>query len=308
MSVSTIRDRVPDTASPGVRLDTYLAETLRLCSRSQLRRRLLKALVNGSEAKLSRRLRAGDQLEVQLAPPPALEVAPQPIPLDILFEDENLMVINKPQGLVVHPGCGNPSGTLVNALLHHCKTLKEKFPGQPIRPGIVHRLDKDTSGLIVVAKNPAAQEFLASQFRGRRVRKQYLAVVQGTPPQEKGRIETRICRDPGNRKRFTCSATRGRLAVTRYRLIRSLKGSSLLTLYPKTGRTHQLRVHMRRLGCPILGDPLYGRAAPHPLLLHAYRLWIILPGEEEPRVFRAPLPPLFREYLRALRSCPPGRD
>jgi 23S rRNA pseudouridine1911/1915/1917 synthase len=324
---------------PGdTRIDTYIADHLGLFSRSQAKRRVVAVRVNGRQAKLSRHLRAGDELEITYTDPPAPAARPEAIPLEVLYEDPNVIVVNKPSGMVVHPASGNWTGTLVNALLHHSSQLAASFGDEAVRAGIVHRLDKETSGVIIAAKNPAAQEFLARQFRERRVAKQYLAVVRGSPPAARGVVDTRLGRDPRNRKRFAClgsaaaglrsgsvgqgSASRGqrspqggqrspqggKRAVTRYRQLRAVAGFTFLSLRPVTGRTHQLRVHMAFLGCPILGDALYGGGRPEAgLMLHAYRLRIVLPGEGAPRTFRAPLPERFRRWLRETAARQPGR-
>ncbi len=258
---------------------------------------------------MSRRLMPGDLFEVQYTDPPKSKLIPQAIDLDILFEDSNVLVINKPQGMVVHPGSGNPEGTLVNAVLYYCRQIGEEFSGEMIRPGIVHRLDKDTSGIIIIAKNPESLEFLADQFRKGSVRKQYLAIVKGRPlAARKGRIETLISRDPHNRKRFAVPASSGssgcsgKRAVTYYHVLKEFDGFSLISLRPKTGRTHQLRVHMAYKGCPILGDPIYSRKSDHPFMLHAYKLSILLPGEKDLRLFRAPVPMRFRTFIRLIKA------
>jgi 23S rRNA pseudouridine1911/1915/1917 synthase len=217
--------------------------------------------------------------------------------------------------MVVHPGNGNRSGTLVNALLHHRAGLVESFGAGTPRPGIVHRLDKDTSGVLIVDKNVAAHEFLARQFQERRVRKRYIAVVAGRLPAAEGSIDTRIARDPKDRKKFTCVASGGRQAVTRYRLLRAFPagtaGYGYVLLAPRTGRTHQLRVHMKYLGAPVLGDPLYSRPDarfPHAtLMLHARSLSLALPGEATPRTFTAPIPTRFHEVLKVLQSFSPRK-
>jgi 23S rRNA pseudouridine1911/1915/1917 synthase len=303
-----------------MRIDRYIAERLGLFSRSQARSRVVRLLVNGRDAKPARRLKVEDELEIHYDEPAPLSLVPQEMPLDILYEDPNVIVLNKPQGLVVHPGAGHFSGTLVHGLLHHIDSLRERFPGEPLRPGIVHRLDKDTSGVIVAAKHPDAQEFLARQFREHRVSKRYVAVVRGVPQPPRGKIRTFLHRDPRHRQRFTWTPaegregrgrrTPGRVAVTFYRVLRTFGDSALLSLRPQTGRTHQLRVHMLSIGCPILGDPLYGRrgAAGPPLMLHAYRLAITLPGEDRPRIFRAPLPQRFTRYLHTRGRPPADRD
>ncbi len=291
-----------------MRVDRYIAERLALFTRSQGRSRLVGIRVNGREVKRSRRLKAGDLLEILYTDPPPLDLVPEAIPLDILYEDARVIVLNKPRGLVVHPGAGHFSGTLVNGLLHHAAGLRERFPGEPLRPGIVHRLDKDTSGVLIVAGNPEVQEFLARQFRDRTVKKQYLALVHGVPRPPEGTIRSRISRDPRDRKKFTGTAAAGKPAVTRYRVLRQGDGCALVSLRPRTGRTHQLRVHLLGIGCPIVGDPLYGRRsdAGLPLMLHAFRLAITLPGEDAPRVFRAPPPADFRRQVRACLAGPPA--
>jgi 23S rRNA pseudouridine1911/1915/1917 synthase len=305
----------------GLRLDRYTAECLGLLSRSQIKSRGLKGAVNGKEARLSRILKAGDRLELSWAEAEPLTLIPEDLPLDVLYEDDRVVVINKAQGMVVHPGAGNHRGTLANALLYRrlCRGglpvqqgifadpagegLKPGMGGAGLRPGIVHRLDKDTSGVIIAAWDDEALAFLSDQFRNRRVKKNYLALVPGKLKEPQGRIETLISRDRRDRKKFTVSG-RGRIAVTRYRVLRSWKSHSLLLLRPKTGRTHQLRVHLRHLGRPISGDPLYG--GPDPLfpdwglMLHARSLSIILPGCDEAQSFQAPLPERFRLCIAKL--------
>ena len=301
--------RVGDPAPDGVRLDVFIADHMRLFSRSQVRGRVVEAAVNGRPVRLSHRLKPGDAVRVTWTDPPPLEIAAEDIPLSILHEDAGALVIDKPAGMVVHPGSGNHSGTLVNALLAHCDGLAAEFSGARTRPGIVHRLDKDTSGVIIVAKSLRAHEELAAQFRARTVRKRYIAIVTGSLPAPSGRIETRLGRDPRHRKRFTCVPTGGRVAVTFYRVLKQYPGYALVSLRPRTGRTHQLRVHMRHLRAPILGDPLYGRADPRfpdaGLMLHARSLEIVLPGEPGPRTFTAPLPKRFRSVLKELQSLSP---
>ena len=286
---------VVDGTGAGERADRYLGGRVGTASRSQLQYRLAELRVNGREAKPSARLNAGDQVTVVLRPAPATDAQPEPLPLDVLYEDDDVAVIDKPSGMVVHPGSGNRTGTLVNALLYRYRELGARFP-DTMRPGIVHRLDKDTSGVMVVAKHARAHAHLAGQFSERRVAKLYLAWVAGRPVPAVGRIATRLRRDPRDPLRIRVSRATGKLAVTRYE-VRSTRGdASLMALRPLTGRTHQLRAHMRWLGHPILGDPLYaGRArgtAPR-LLLHAYRLAIALPGCGRRTEFEAPPPPAF---------------
>jgi 23S rRNA pseudouridine1911/1915/1917 synthase len=302
------RIRIPDHLDGKIRIDAYISDILGLFSRSQVKKRVLQVILGGREVKLGKAVHPGELLEIHYTDPPEISLEAEAIALDILFEDPNVLVVNKPQGMVVHPGCGNHSGTLVNALLYHCREVKELFPGEPLRPGIVHRLDKDTSGVIIAAKNPEALEYLARQFRSGRTRKTYLALVRGRPDPGAGMIDTLIRRHPRDRKRFAPSRHQGRRAVTRYRVLRTFGDISLVLLRPKTGRTHQLRVHMRHIGCPILGDSLYGRGENMSLMLHAYRLAIRLPGETSPRLFKAPLPERFKTVIRRAPGRDAGRD
>jgi 23S rRNA pseudouridine1911/1915/1917 synthase len=297
---------VDDPACSGMRVDAFLSERLALFSRSQARSRVVSLRVNGQPARLGKKLKLGDRISLAWAEAPGPDVLPQDIPLSIIFENADVIVVDKPQGMVVHPGSGNAAGTLVNALLFHCEQLAERFGAGDTRPGIVHRLDKDTSGVIIVAKNPGAHDFLARQFQARTVKKRYVAIVKGRPSPATGSLETRIARDPRNRKRFTCVRAGGRLARTSWKVIRSVPGYSLVALFPHTGRTHQLRVHLRHLRTPVLGDPLYARRdAKFPdatLMLHARRLSVVIPGEKSPRVFESPLPARMVSVLSQLTA------
>ncbi|HAE21205.1 MAG TPA: RluA family pseudouridine synthase [Spirochaetaceae bacterium] len=287
-----------------MRLDRYIADELGSLSRSQLKLRSLAIRVNGREAKLSRLVKPGDSFAIVLKDEEAAGEAAEELELDILYEDASVIVLNKAQGMVTHPAHGNWRGTLANGLLGLFKAQRDAAEA-PSRAGIVHRLDKDTSGLIIAAKTAAAQEFLAAQFRDRTTRKIYLAVCQGVPAAASGRIDTWLARDPRDRKRFCVSAEGdGKHAQSDYKLLGSAEGYALLALRPRTGRTHQLRVHCKRLGCPILGDPIYGRKDKRfpeaTLMLHARELMITLPGEAEARVFSAPIPERFLRILRLL--------
>ena len=293
----------------GLRADRYIAGHLAIFNRSQIKSRNVRVLLNNKEIKLSKILNSGDIIRVEYDHLEPLKLTPEKINLDIIYEDNSSIVINKPQGMVVHPGAGNFTGTLVQGLLYHCLEMKDKFPDDDNRPGIVHRLDKDTSGVLISAKNPASLEFLASQFRNKGARKIYLAIVKGVPSKTKGRIETYIVRDQNNRKKFTVSDNRGKKAVTVYKVIKAWENFSLLHLKLETGRTHQLRVHMRFLENPILGDPVYGRkSVTFPdisLMLHAYRLSLILPDKTDKiRTFEAPVPLRFSKIIKRLSSSP----
>ncbi|MDR2807395.1 MAG: RluA family pseudouridine synthase [Spirochaetaceae bacterium] len=287
----TFSDTVCEQLSVPLRLDRYIAEYLKLFTRSQIKARAMQAFVNGKPAKLSRIVRKGDVLELSWQKPELEFIEPEDIALDLIYEDERVIVVNKRQGMVVHPGAGNRHGTLVNALLFRHKDLCAQ---DTFRPGIVHRLDKDTSGVIIAAYDVKALEFLAEQFKNRQVKKRYAALVAGTPKERSGRIETFISRDPRNRQRFAVSKSGGRCAVTDYRVIRSWDKYSLLLVKPRTGRTHQIRVHLKHIKHPIIGDVLYGTPDPDfSLMLHAKSLCITIPGDNAPRLFSAPLPQRF---------------
>ncbi|OHD19878.1 MAG: hypothetical protein A2Y38_26750 [Spirochaetes bacterium GWB1_59_5] len=285
------------------RLDRYVADELKAVSRSQFKARFESATVNGREVKPSRLLKAGDQYRIVLRDEQdrSSASAPEHIPLSVLFEDESTIVVDKPQGMVVHPAHGNWSGTLANALLGRFAALaggSGEGCGAPPRAGIVHRLDKDTSGVIIAGKTVAAQEFLASQFRGRTTVKTYLAIVRRAPKAVSGRLDGWLARDPRERKRFAPSAEGvGKRALTEWRIVAQAGGYAVLALGLRTGRTHQLRVHCKALGCPILGDPVYGendrRFPEATLMLHALELRIKLPGADEQSTFRAPIPERF---------------
>lgn len=298
---------VPETWA-GERLDRFLSEYLELCNRSQLKSRGVKATVNGEEARLSRKLHPGELVRGTLPPVELAHLRPEAIDISILYEDDRVIVINKPQGLVVHPGAGNPGGTLVNALVYHSLELRDSFGANAEdRPGIVHRLDKETSGVIIAAKSPEALADLSREFKQRSTEKRYIALLRGRLPSSEGRVEGFIRRDPQNRKRFIWSPVEGKEALTSYRVLRHLpEGYTLVRFEPKTGRTHQLRVHAAHLHAPILGDPVYSRRDQRfpeaTMMLHAFSLKITLPGEREPRLFRAPLPPRFSAIVQSLRD------
>jgi len=224
-------------------------------------------------------------VDINVPEPEKSKLEAENIPLDIIYEDKDILVINKPRGLTVHPGAGNRSGTLVNALLHHCRDLSGI--GGVERPGIVHRLDKDTSGILLVAKNDKAHQVLSAQFKDRTIQKTYLAIVKGNPKKDEGTIAEPIGRHPVNRKKMAVSH-KGREAVTHYKVLKRFKEYSLVELKPKTGRTHQLRVHLAHIGHSILGDPVYGKG--NAQLLHAYKIKFTHPRTEKELEFEAKLP------------------
>lgn len=290
------------------RLDRFLVPHFPEFSRSRLQG-LIKdgfVLVNGKPArKAGQMLEAGDAVTVHVPPPEPTELKPEAIPLDILFENDDVLVLNKPAGMVVHPAPGHDAGTLVNAILAHVPDLPGI--GGEIRPGVVHRLDKDTSGVLIVAKNELALRFLQDQFRNRTAKKMYLALVDGAPPTPTGRVEAPIGRDPAHRKQMAIRPPgKGREAVSEYETLESFPEHTLLAFYPHTGRTHQIRLHCSFLGCPIVGDRVYGRRKPSlPLkrhFLHAWKLTITLPGESQPQTFEAPLPADLQNLLERLRN------
>lgn len=289
--------------SESERLDRFLTEQLPDYSRSRLQSFIKdgRVRVDGEPAKkFGQTLVPGQMVTVIIPEDRPSELIPEDIPLDILYEDDQSIIINKPAGMVVHPAAGHDSGTLVHAVLAHCSDLKG-FGGE-IRPGVVHRLDRDTSGIIVMAKNEKAHIFLQEQFRERTINKRYLALVDGAPPTPSGRVEAPIGRDPIRRQQMAIlTPDKGREAVTEYRTLKQYAKHTLIEAHPLTGRTHQIRVHMAFLKCPIVGDVLYGRRKQSiPLdrhFLHAYRLTILLPGHDEPMTFEAPLPEELQKVL-----------
>jgi len=284
----------------GARLDHFLAAQIAHLSRARIQG-LIKSgdiLVNQAGAKPGTKIRTGDIVSVTEPPPRPVATPAEDIPLDILHEDEEIIVLNKSAGMVVHPAVGNWDGTLVNALLHHCPALSGI--GGERRPGIVHRLDKETSGCIVIAKNDAAHQNLAAQFAGRKVLKVYLALVAGHLRQQSGTIETSIGRHPIHRKKMAVTEGRGRSATTDYRVVQEFDNASLVECTLHTGRTHQIRVHLKHLGHPLLGDKLYGGAragAEFPRqMLHAWKLGFIHPRTLRRVEFEAPLPGEFLDF------------
>jgi 23S rRNA pseudouridine1911/1915/1917 synthase len=293
----------------GERLDKYLVICLPEFSRARLQGLILDGFVdvNGRVAKKGgQMLGGGERVSVRIPPTQSVGLVAEDIPLDVIFENDELIVVNKPAGMVVHPGAGHESGTLVNAVLGYEPDI-EGIGGEE-RPGVVHRLDKDTSGLIILAKNERAHRWLQDQFRLRKVEKTYLALVDGKPPTPSGRVEAPIGRDPSHRKQMAVTTLeRGREAVSEYKTLQSFPRHTLLEFHPHTGRTHQIRLHCAFLGCPIVADPIYGHKRASLDLnrhfLHAFRLKITLPGEKEPRNFEAPLPADLVGVLDALRSA-----
>ncbi len=301
----------------GRRLDQFLSGSHLNLSRSQAKNLIEKHLIflNQKPTKPSAHVKTGDGVSGSLPGPEPVALRPEPLPLAILYEDSSIIVIDKPPGMVVHPAYGNPSGTLVNALLYHCKDLSGI--NGVLRPGIVHRLDKDTSGVMVVAKEDGAFHHLAKQFKNRTVEKVYLAIVYGRFSQEEGLIDSAIGRHPGLRKRMSTRARRGRVAITRWKKAEEFDHCTLLEIFPRTGRTHQIRVHLSSIGHPLLGDPLYGRRGRPGTIhdstlrecvkrlsrqaLHAHRLKFDHPRTGERVEFVSPIPQDMNEVLKWLR-------
>lgn len=304
----------------GVRLDAFLALSLPVCSRSHAADLIRQGCVrvDGLPRKAGYKLKPGEIVSGCLPEPVPVDLVAEAIPFTIVYEDLALIVVDKPAGLVVHPAAGHATGTLVNGLLHHCPDM-EGIGGER-RPGIVHRLDKDTSGLLVVAKNDQAHQNLSQQFKARQVKKTYLALVWGTPEQASGCIDRPVGRHAVERKRMAVVAYGGREAITLWQIQERLAGATLLSVELKTGRTHQIRVHCQSMGHPIVGDSVYGRrramprsvksqAGPEAILaqarrqmLHAARLAFIHPLSGEALAFEAPLPEDMATLLQALRN------
>jgi 23S rRNA pseudouridine1911/1915/1917 synthase len=289
------------------RLDKFLVGRLPEFSRSRLQA-LIKdghVMVDGSPAQKSGQILENEHtIQVYVPPAESSDLVPEAIPLNIVFENRDLIVVNKPAGMVVHPAAGHQTGTLVHAALAHAPDL-EGIGGE-LRPGVVHRLDKATSGLILLAKNDRTHQFLQDQFRLRKVAKIYLALTDGKPPTSNGRIEAAIGRDARQRKQMAIvTPQKGRTATSEYRTIESFPQHTLLEVRPVTGRTHQIRLHLAFIGCPVAGDTIYGRRHPSiPIarhFLHAARLMIRIPGESEARTFEAPLPEELEQVLAELR-------
>ncbi len=288
----------------GLRLDAFVVAKRPDLSRTAVQRFIAEGetLLNGRPARPGVRLDAGDSVLVRIPPPRPSTATPEDLPLVIAYEDDDLLVVNKPSDIAVHPAPGHDRGTLVNAVLHHRPDIAGV--GGQVRPGIVHRLDKDTSGLVIVAKSDLAHRDLAAQLKARTVEKTYLAIVDGRPDLLSAAIEAPIGRDPRNRRRMAVTQT-GRPARTAYRTLERLAGATLLEVSPETGRTHQIRVHLASVGHPVLGDALYGRASPHigRQALHALRLRFRSPSTGSEIEVEALPPPDFERALEALRGA-----
>ena len=297
-----------DSDHKSLRLDVFLSKSQNEFSRSRLKKLIQQdcVSVNNYPVTAKYKLKTGDKITLSVPATSASKLEPELIPLKIIYEDEVMLAIDKPAGMVVHPAPGHAKGTLVNALLNHCSNLSGI--GGVERPGIVHRLDKDTSGVVLVAKNETAHRALARQFKNRKIKKTYLALVRGLVKSSSGVIETSIGRHRTNRKKMTADMDQGRQAQTRYEVLETFGHFSYLKVFPKTGRTHQIRVHLAFIHHPVLGDKLYGGKTAGPYMemprqaLHSNRIEIVHPLSEKPLVFEAPVPPDIDDYLIAYRQ------
>ena len=291
----------------GERVDQFLARTLPELTRSAAQRMLEEGAVTrgGGRVKKNDKTAPGDVFTVVLPDPAPIDVLPQKIPLDVIYEDGDVIVVNKPVGLVVHPAPGHPDGTLVNALLYHCGASLSGINGA-LRPGIVHRIDRDTSGLIIAAKNDFAHLALAEQLQDHSLYREYEAVCVGNLKQDAGTVRAPIARHPTDRKRMAVDVLHGREAVTHWTVLERLGGYTHIQCRLETGRTHQIRVHMAKLGHPLLGDTVYGAKKPYPGLagqcLHARRLSFTHPRTGRRMTLECPLPPYFAQVLTKLRQ------
>ena len=287
------------------RIDRYLTEMLPEQSRSFFQKLIRDGfvMVNHIIVKVNYRLKTGDVIEIDIPDAVPTEIVPENIPLDILYEDDDLLIVNKPKGMVVHPAVGHSTGTLVNAIMYHCQGNLSGINGE-IRPGIVHRIDKDTTGSLIICKNDEAHRNIAEQIKEHSVTRRYVGVVAGTFSEESGTVEGAIGRHPNDRKRMTINEKNGKPAVTQYRVLQTLKGASFMEFELETGRTHQIRVHMASISHPLLGDTVYGNSKnPYKLqgqALHARTIGFIHPTTGEYIEVSAPIPEYMTELMRKL--------
>ena len=318
--MAVINYTVPSDYSKICRLDSYIAGLPGGMNRSKLKTGVKSITINGKSQKISYKVKPGDNILIEWEDSVPEDIIAQPIPLEIIYEDKNVCVINKPQGMVTHPASGNWENTLVNGLLYHwgrenIKGIKEGSISQQLvkrRPGIVHRLDKDTSGIIITAKNRDSEEYLQKQFQNHKfLVKEYICICCGIPPKKHDTITTQIIRDPKDRKIFKAvtDSNEGKIAVSEYQCISTYGNYSLMRIRIKTGRTHQIRVHMKFINCPILGDPLYGKKDKQfpdaTLMLHSRMLKIFIPDSKEKQMFKTSTPERFLKVEQKLKRMFP---
>jgi len=303
--MAEVRTFLVEDINAGKRIDVYLSEIIEDMSRSRIQKLIEeeKIKVNGNVTKSNYKIKSNDQITVEIPDPVKLEIVAEDIEIEILYEDDDIVVVNKPQGMVVHPAAGNYTGTLVNALLKKCKTLSSI--NGVIRPGIVHRIDKDTSGVLVVAKNDYAHQHLAEQIKEHTVKRIYIALTEGIIKQDTGTIDKPIGRHPVHRKKMAI-VENGKRAVTHFKVLERFKENTLIEARLETGRTHQIRVHMASIGHPLVGDPVYGYKKQKFNLkgqaLHAKVLGFIHPRTGKYMEFSSPLPDYFEELIEKLRK------
>lgn len=291
----------------GTRIDAWLSNSLSDCSRSFIQKLIGDSMVwvNGKAVKSNYKLKSGDEIKVSIPDPVMLDVCPEKIDLDIVYEDEHILVINKAKGMVVHPAAGNYSGTMVNALMEHCKDGLSDINGV-IRPGIVHRIDKDTSGLLVVAKNNIAHERLSDKLKVHDIKRVYVALVDGIIREDAGKIDAPVGRHPVERKKMAVNLKNGRRAVTYFKVLERFQNATYIQVTLETGRTHQIRVHMAYIGHPVIGDAVYGRKKQEYFnegqVLHAKVLGFVHPVEDRYMEFESDLPDYFKELLESFRK------
>ncbi len=296
-----------DEQDTGKRLDVFLTEKLGDFSRSYIDKLILegRALVNGRRIKPGYKIKDADLVKINIPKPKPLEVRAENIYLDILYEDSDIIVVNKPRGMVVHPAAGNYTGTLVNALLNHCRDSLSDINGA-VRPGIVHRIDKDTSGVLVAAKNNKAHERLSGKLKEHDIKRLYIALAEGIIPEDSGKVDAPIGRNPIERKKMAVNIKNGRSAVTYFKVLERFKSATLLELLLETGRTHQIRVHLSFIGHPLVGDPLYGKRKQKldfkGQALHAKLLGFVHPGTEQYVEFEAGLPEELEKLIEKYRQ------
>lgn len=318
--MAVINYTVPSDYLKTCRLDSYIAGLPGGMNRSKLKNGVKSITINGKAQKISYKVKPGDNILIEWEDSVPEDIIAQPIPLEIIYEDKNVCVVNKPQGMVTHPASGNWENTLVNGLLYHwgrenIKGIKEGSISQQLvkrRPGIVHRLDKDTSGIIITAKNRDSEEYLQKQFQNHKfLVKEYICICCGIPPKKHDTITTQIIRDPRNRKIFKAvtDSNEGKIAVSEYQCISTYGNYSLMRIRIKTGRTHQIRVHMKFINCPILGDPLYGKKDKQfpdaTLMLHSRMLKIFIPDNKEKQMFKTSTPERFLKVEQKLKRMFP---